>query len=149
MTDRDERTILVTGATGNIGSELVKQLSIHEDRNVRVIAAVRSIDKATKIKEIGVEMAEIDYTEPTTLRKAFKGVDNLFFSTPYQPDMVELTSNLIAETKSGTIKHIVKLSVMGAEAEPGITISRLHRQAEKIVEESGIPFTFLRPSGFM
>jgi uncharacterized protein YbjT (DUF2867 family) len=137
------------GATGTIGSEVVKQLSIHKDRNVRIIAAVRSINKATKIKETGVEMVEIDYTKPTTLSKVYKSVDNLFLNTPYQSDMVELTSNMISEAKSGTIKHIVKLSVMGAEAEPGITISRLHRQTEKIIEESGIPFTFLRASGFM
>ncbi|MGC1927351.1 MAG: NmrA family NAD(P)-binding protein [Candidatus Nitrosopolaris sp.] len=108
MTDSDERRILVTGATGNIGSELVKQLSIHEDRNVRVIAAVRSIDKAMKINEIGVEMAEIDYTKPTTLRKAFKGVDSLFLNTPYQPDMIELTSNMITEAKSGTKSYVTK-----------------------------------------
>ena len=48
-------------------------------------------------------MLEIDYTEPTTLRKAFKAVDNLFLNTPYQPNMVELTSHMIAEAKSGTI----------------------------------------------
>jgi uncharacterized protein YbjT (DUF2867 family) len=43
----------------------------------------------------------------------------------------------------------VKLSVLDAEDEPGIMISRIHRQAEKKIEESGIPFTFLRASGFM
>ena len=151
MTERNEGTILVTGATGNIGSEVVKQLSVHDkDGSVRVRAAIRSINKATTIKGLGVELAEIDYAKPATLSKAFNGADKLFLNTPFQPDMVKLTSNLVAEAvSSGTIKHIVKLSVIGAEAEPGITISRLHRQSEKIIEESGIPFTFLRASGFM
>jgi len=64
--------------------------------------------------------------------------------------MVELTSNLVSEAvQSGTGEHIVKLSVLDAEDEPGIMISRIHRQAEKKIEESGIPFTFLRASGFM
>ena len=64
--------------------------------------------------------------------------------------MVELTYNLVSEAaRSGTVEHIVKLSVLDAEDEPGIMISRFHRQAEKIIEESGIPFTFLRASGFM
>jgi uncharacterized protein YbjT (DUF2867 family) len=63
--------------------------------------------------------------------------------------MVDLTSNLVNEAKKTKIKYIVKQSVMGADAEPGITPSRLHRQAEKIIEESGIPFTFLRPNFFM
>ena len=43
----------------------------------------------------------------------------------------------------------MKLSVLDAEDEPGIMISRIHRQAEKKIEESGIPFIFLRASGFM
>lgn len=152
MTNKhDETTILVTGATGNIGSELVKQLSFHgKGKNVRVRAAVRSIDKAAKIKDSGVELVETDYEKPTTLSEAFNGVDKLFLNTPFQADMAELTSNIVTEAaKSGTVKHIVKLSVLGAEAEPTITMSRLHRQAEKMIEESGIPFTFLRASGFM
>ena len=64
--------------------------------------------------------------------------------------MVEFTSNLVSEAaKSGTVEHIVKLSVLDAEDEPGIIGTRIHRQAEKKIEESGIPFTFLRASGFM
>jgi uncharacterized protein YbjT (DUF2867 family) len=63
--------------------------------------------------------------------------------------MVDLTSNLAREAKNARVKYIVKQSVMGAEAEPGITPSRLHRQAEKIIEESQIPFTFLRPNFFI
>ena len=117
----------------------------------KVRAAARSTTRASsndKLKE--VEFVEMDYNKPETLATAFKDADKLFLNTPYQPDMVELTTNLVAEAaKSGTIEHIVKLSVIEAEAEPEITISHLHRQAEKIIEESGIPFTFLRASGFM
>lgn len=152
MTNKhDETTILVTGATGNVGSELVKQLSFHDKgKNVRVRAAVRSIEKAAKIKYSGVELVGIDYAKLTTLSEALDGVDKLFLNTPFQPDLAELTSIMVAEAaKSGTVKHIVKLSVLGAEAEPTITMSRLHRQAEKKIEESGLPFTFLRASGFM
>jgi uncharacterized protein YbjT (DUF2867 family) len=70
--------------------------------------------------------------------------------TPFQSDMVELSSNMLKEVKNaGNINHIVKLSVMGADAEPGITGGRLHRQAEKMIEDSGISFTFLRPNFFM
>jgi uncharacterized protein YbjT (DUF2867 family) len=151
MTTRNlgRTTILVAGATGTVGSEVVKQLS-STGQNVRVRATVRSINKAAKIKAVGAEIAEIDYTKPTTLTKAFSGVDKLFLNTPFQPDMVELTSNLVSEAaKSGTVEHIVKLSVLDAEDEPGIMISRIHRQAEKNIEDSGIPFTFLRASGFM
>src|SRR5438445_9249827 len=149
MTENDQSTILITGATGTVGSEVVKQLS-SAGQNVRVRAAVRSINKAAKINAVGAEITEVDYTKPSTLTKAFIGVDKLFLNTPFQPDMVELTSNVVSEAaKSGTVEHIVKLSVLDAEDEPGIMISRIHRQAEKNIEDSGIPFTFLRASGFM
>jgi hypothetical protein len=57
----------------------------------------------------------------------------------------------VKEAKKAGVKYIVKQSVMGADAEPEVTpISiRLHRQAEKIIEESKIPFTFLRANFFM
>src|SRR5712691_6224424 len=104
----NESTILITGATGTVGSEVVKQLSSAR-QSVRIRAAVRSISKAAKIKAVGAEIAEIDYTKPTTLTKAFIGVDKLFLNTPFQPDMVELTSSLVSEAvNSGTVKHIVK-----------------------------------------
>jgi uncharacterized protein YbjT (DUF2867 family) len=63
--------------------------------------------------------------------------------------MLDLTSNLVNAAKKSGVEYIIKQSVMGADAEPGITPGRLHRQAEKIIEESGISFSFLRPNFFM
>jgi uncharacterized protein YbjT (DUF2867 family) len=61
--------------------------------------------------------------------------------------MVELSSNLLKEMdNTGNIKHIVKLSNMG---DPRLTVVGLHREIEKMIEESGTPFTFLRPNFFM
>jgi len=57
--------------------------------------------------------------------------------------------NLVNEAKEAGVKYIVKQSILGADAEPGITPDSLHRQAEKVIEESEIPFTFLRPNHFM
>jgi uncharacterized protein YbjT (DUF2867 family) len=63
--------------------------------------------------------------------------------------MTDIYSNLVKEAKKNDVKYIVKLSVMGADAEPGNTIGRLHRQEERIIKESGIPYSFLRPTAFM
>jgi uncharacterized protein YbjT (DUF2867 family) len=62
--------------------------------------------------------------------------------------MTEISSNFVKEAKKNGVEYIVKLSVMGADAEPGITIGRLHRQEERIIEDSGIPYTFLRSTAF-
>jgi uncharacterized protein YbjT (DUF2867 family) len=155
-------TILVTGATGTVGSEVVKHLVSSKaggggegkgEKNVIVKAAVRSAandnsnNTFQNLKE--VQTVQLDYNKPDTLGAAFRGIDKLFLLTPFQSNMVDLTSNLVMEAKDARVKYIVKQSVMGADAEPGITPGRLHRQAEKIIEESGIPFTFLRPNFFM
>jgi uncharacterized protein YbjT (DUF2867 family) len=141
-------TILITGATGTVGSEVVKQLST-KGENLIIKAAARSANDNTFQNLKGVQIVQLDYNKPDSLAAAFRDVDKLFLLTPFQSNMVGLTSNLVNEAKKAKVKDIVKQSVMGADAEPGITPSRLHRQAEKFIEESGISFTFLRPNFFM
>jgi len=141
-------TILITGATGTVSSEVVKQLSA-KGENIIVKAAARSATDNTFENLNRVQVVQLDYDKPDSLAVALKGVDKLFLLTPFQSNMVDLTSNLVSEAKKAEVKYIAKQSVMGADAEPGITPGRLHRQAEKIIEESGIPFTFLRPNFFM
>ena len=145
-------TILVTGATGTVGSEVVKQLlsakGERQEEEMRIKAAARSANDST-FRNLGIQTVELDYNKPDTLTAAFKDVDKLFLLTPFQSNMVDLTSNLVNVAKNAGVKYIVKQSVLGADAQPAITPSRLHRQAEKIIEESGIPFTFLRSNFFM
>ena len=135
-------TVLITGASGNVGSEVVRQLSSITCINIKAAGhSVKSITRFLK-SDYRIEPIEFDYGRPDTLRQALSGAD-IFLLTPFQSDMVELSSNLLKEIENaGNIKHIVKLSVMGADAEPRITGGRLHRHAEKMIEESGIPFTF-------
>jgi uncharacterized protein YbjT (DUF2867 family) len=141
-------TILVTGATGTVGSEVVKQLLSAKGERKDIKVAAPSANDST-FRNLGVQALELDYNKPDTISTALRGVDKLFLLTPFQSNMVDLTSNLVNEARKAGVKYIVKQSVLGADAEPGITPTRLHRQAEKIIEESGIPFTFLRPNFFM
>ena len=143
-------TILVTGATGTVGSEVVKQLSA---KGADVRACCHTLSKADQIRGPGVETVEFDYNKPETVEVAFKGVEKLFLLTPVVDNMVEITAQLVAEAKKAGVKRIVKQSTvgleLGADAEARIPPIRWLRQAEKIVEESGIPYTFVRPTGFM
>jgi uncharacterized protein YbjT (DUF2867 family) len=140
-------TILVTGATGTVGGEVVRQLA-STDSTVNIKAAGHSLQKLEKnIEDDRVKSTQIDFNEPETLRDALKSTDKVFLLTPFQSDMLQYSSNMLEEIKNaGNIKHIVKLSVMGAEFEPG---GRLHLQAEKMIVGSGVPYTFLRPNAFM
>jgi hypothetical protein len=72
---------------------------------------------------------------------------DILSSSHSQSDMVQHSSNMLAEIKNAeNIKLIVKLSTMGADFEPG---GWLNRRVEKMIEDSGIAYTFLRPNAFM
>ena len=142
MTD----TILVTGSTGNVGSQVVKQLSL---LNGNIRAAVQSKNRADEVKNTRAQLVEMNFNRPETIRMAFEGVQKLFLLTPFVPNMVEISINLVDEAKKAKVKHIVKQSVMGADLEADVGTMRLHRQAEKIIEKSGIRYTFLRPNEYM
>jgi len=63
---------------------------------------------------------------------ALNGIDKLFLLTLPRPNMPEITSRVINDAKKNEVKHIVKLSVLSAEAEPGLIIGRMHRQEENL-----------------
>ncbi len=139
-------TILVTGATGNVGGKVVKQLTAV---GAKVRAAVQPTSKVDSIKATGAELVELDFNKPETLRAAFKGVDKVFLLTPFVPNMVELGTQAIEQAKRAGVKHIVRMSAMGADATPGIQLGRWHREVETRLEASAIPLTILRPNSFM
>jgi uncharacterized protein YbjT (DUF2867 family) len=149
---RKVNTILVTGATSMVGLEVVKQLLRSITKDVNIKAGGRSVENVNRVVNSDrIEPVQIDYYKSETLVEAVKDVDRVFLVTPFQSDMVELTSNLLKEIKNaGNIKQIVKLSVLrGDDADHGIIADRLHRQAEKMIEDSGISYTFLCPTFFM
>ena len=142
-------TILVTGATGTVGSEVVKQLS-SDASSYNIKAGVHSIENANKVQQYDrVKGVHIDYDKIEGLESAFKDVDKLFLLTHPSSKTVEHESNLVTEAKKSGIKHIVKQSIMRADLGADVEAMRLHRQTERLIEESGIPYTFLRPNEFM
>jgi uncharacterized protein YbjT (DUF2867 family) len=154
MIKNNKRTILVTGATGTVGSEVVKQLilSSSSSRQNIIKAAIHMQNKADRFREYGnkIETVNIDYDKQETIANALNNVDKLFLVTLPRPNIVnDNCVNVVKEAKKKGIDHIVKLSVIGADLDAGPTIGRLHRQEEKINQESGISYTFLRPNGFM
>ena len=137
--------IFVTGATGTVGSEVVRQLRA---AGVPVRAGVRSPQKAVDLQQLGAEVVEFDYARPETFAKALDGVTKVFFLTVSAGFDRESETRFVQAMKDAGVRHVVKLSVWNAQDE-AYAIARWHRESEKLIESSGIPYTFLRPSGFM
>lgn len=147
-----KKTILVTGATGTVGNEVVKHLAAISSSDYDIRAAVHSKNKSDQIRQFenkGVEIVDLDYTKPKTVASALDNVDKIFLQTLPVPNVADISSNLMNEAKKNGVKYIVKLSAMEADSEPGSTILQLHGKEEKIIKDSGIPYTFLRPTAFM
>ena len=141
-------TILITGATGTIGRELTKQLALLD--GVRVRAGVHSVVKGENLKRLPhVEVVEMEFTKPESLHAAFTHADKVFMITPFTDNQVEMAKILVDEAKRNGVKHLVKLSVLGADNDQGIQIAEWHREVEDYIVQSGIPYTFLRPASFM
>ncbi len=138
--------ILLTGATGKIGSALAKQLA---GRNYRTRALVRSPDRASGLRRIGIDIAEGDLASPDSLDGAMEGVTTLFLLTRVGPGMVELEVNAIEAASRAGIELIVKLSAPGAHPQAHLGIGRWHGEIEEHLTASGIAHTLLRPSYFM
>src|SRR5688500_10725229 len=109
MIEHNRSTILVTGATGTVGREVIKQLlCATTESNIK--AAGRSIEKVKGvINSDRVEPVQIDYDRPDTVKAALKDVDRIFLLTHWQSNLAEVESNLLKEImNANNIKHIVK-----------------------------------------
>jgi uncharacterized protein YbjT (DUF2867 family) len=134
--------ILITGASGNVGREVLKQIP---QAGHKVRAAYQSSQKAGEAPT-GVEAVIVDFNRPDTLRAALNGVDCVFLVGPVAPNLVELESKATEEIKRAGVPRVVKLSAMGTRA---ATFPRQHAESEDRIKASGVGWTFLRPNGFM
>src|SRR5262245_19488916 len=137
--------ILITGATGNNGRELVRQLAA---AGQRVRALVRNTAKAADLKSTNVELAIGDFDQPATLDAALRGVEKAFLLTPVAEHFVEWQSAFIEAAQRAEVKHLVKFSGMGADSNVKAELLRLHNETDNLLRKSAVPFTILQPNSF-
>ncbi len=139
--------ILVTGATGTNGSELVRRLSA---RGVPVRALVRNAAKAEILKGLpGVEIVEGDMLRPETLAAPLRGVEKAVLISSSTPDMLEVQCSFIEAARRAGVKHLVKLSGIMPDLDSPFRFARMHGEIEKRLAASGLAFTNLRAGEFM
>ncbi len=137
--------ILILGASGTVGSEIVRQLKA---AGVPFKAGYRSEEQVRAAAANGIEGVLADYAQPETLDAAFAGIDRLFLLGAGGGDQTQLEINAVNAAKRAGVRHLVKLSVWGAEGE-AFSFAKIHRPVERAIEQSGLAWTFIRPNGFM
>ncbi|MCH7740725.1 MAG: SDR family oxidoreductase [Chloroflexi bacterium] len=139
--------VFVTGATGNIGSLVVAGLLA---RDVKVRALVHSEEKAPALRDQGVEVFVGDFTDAAILDQAIAGADRVFSLTPPNPDQVAQANAITAAAlRASNRPHIVRMSVIKSNTAAPTRISAQHGEIDKVLKESGLPVTFLKPHFFM
>ncbi len=141
------KNILVTGASGNVGFEVIRYLYEIEG-NFEVVAGVRNIDGAKKsLSQFpNLKYVHFDFENPATFDGALQDIDSIFLMRPpHISDVAKYFAPLIAKIKSRGITEIVFLSVQGADKSKIIP----HARIEDLIKASGVDFIFLRPGYFM
>jgi uncharacterized protein YbjT (DUF2867 family) len=134
---------LITGATGDVGSRVVEYL-LRRGKRPRVF--VRNETKARSRFGDRVDVFVGDLADPASLRPALEGVDALFLVNT-GPQIPALDETAAKVAKAAGVKHLVKLSSM--DVQQGLAIGAWHERGEAAVRASGVPFTFVQPTGFM
>jgi uncharacterized protein YbjT (DUF2867 family) len=137
-------SVLVTGATGDVGSAAALEL---RRRGVPVRGATRDVRTAQPSgREPGVEWVCLDFDRPETFATALTGVDRVFLiARPGDEHPERTAAPLIEEMVAGGVEHVVTLTAMGADTRDDVSLGRV----ERLVEESGLQWTHLRPNWFM
>ncbi len=136
-----KKNILITGATGNIGRELVPRL---QSSGFSVWAgSTRGAAVA------GAESRTLDLLAPASLPAAFERAEAAVIVTPAHPRMVEMTANAVSAAREAGVAHLLRVSGAGADPTAEIAIARVQGQCDQFVIESGLSYTLLRPKNFM
>ncbi len=140
-------SILISGATGNVGSELVKIL-MRKGQKFR--AMVRSPEKAGALASMpGAELVQGDFDNERTLANALEGIERAFLVTN-SSERAELQQRAFVDAaRRAGVRHIVKLSQWAADHTSPVRFLRYHASVEAAIRDSGMQFTFLRPNLFM
>ena len=144
--------LLVTGATGQLGSLVIEAL-LKTTRAAEVAGMVRAGDaaadsRASRLREQGVQTRIGDYDDPASLRSAFAGVERLLFiSSSAIEGRVSQHRNVVEAARTAGISLIAYTSVLHADRSP-LDLAEDHRQTEALLAQSGVPFVLLRNSWY-
>jgi uncharacterized protein YbjT (DUF2867 family) len=134
--------ILITGATGHIGHELVRLL---RDKGADFRVLIPGEAGAAELQQIGVEVVSSDFDDVKRLAGVMKKAERLFLASAPDPEQATKQGLLVKAAQKAHISHLVKLSSQGAASDAPCRLARWHAQTEQQIESSGLDSTILRP----
>jgi uncharacterized protein YbjT (DUF2867 family) len=140
------RTVLITGATGNVSGALIDAL---EGSGLELRGLVRDGSKAGDLEGKGVTPVVGDLDDPLTLPSVFAGVDDLWLLNVTSPRAPENSMNAVWAAREAGVERIVRMSAVGAAVDAPTRNGRLHAISDAELEHSGMRWTVLRPHFFM
>jgi uncharacterized protein YbjT (DUF2867 family) len=138
--------ILVTGATGTNGRLVVEALL---RAGVPVRAMVQNSTKVAALQQAGAQVVVGDFDKPGTLDGALAGVERGLLLSAVDERLVEREARFVERAKKTGLRHLVKLSAIGAHPAASFTFGRQHGQSERLIMDSDLTFTFIQPNFFM
>jgi uncharacterized protein YbjT (DUF2867 family) len=118
-------------------------------RKARFRALARKPEDVERLKSQGIEAVRGDITDRKSIQAAMQGVTHVYILTPSDFRLAETEGMIVDEAKKVGVQHIVKHSVLGADVNAICPFTSIHAQAENVIQESGIAYTFLRLNSFM
>jgi NAD(P)H dehydrogenase (quinone) len=146
MTIKKNPKILITGATGQVGSKTVDFLL--QEKDIEIVAAIRSPEKAAAFTAKSIATVILDFDDESTHLPALKGIDRVFVITGYTVDMLRQSKALLDNAKKAGVQHVVHLGACGRD-DTTVAHWAWHQFVERYIEWSGFSFTHLRPETFM
>lgn len=143
--ENSPRRILVTGATGNIGSAVLATLA---ELDVDVIAGLSGENRRAKMPP-GISYRVCNFRDEEQLEQALHGVDSVFLLMPFTEYMVAWGEQFVQAAAGAGVSFILRLSGLAAAADSDSAMGRLHGQIDEAVRASGVPRCVLRANAFM
>lgn len=137
-------TVLILGASGRVGSHLVRELD-RDQTGIDVRLATSRPEMADKWRAQGRDAVVLDLNRPEGFPEALKGIDRVFLLTGYSSDMLYQSKTLVDAAVDVGVSHIVHLGVFGDRGDR-IPHFVWHRLVETYIEASGIAWTHLHPN---
>lgn len=140
--------ILITGANGHLGSQTIDFL-LDKNPKANIAGLVRSKDKGAELKEKDVEIRIGDYNDYSSIEKAVQGIDTLLLiSSSTLKGRTQQHNNVIEAAREAGVSHIFYTSIVKSEKKLS-PLSLDHAGTEKLIKESGIPYTIYRNTFYM